>query len=238
MAFPALLLRSTYGLLAYSLVFFLLCAACHHGHHGVSDLQVGNGGNQDIFLGEALPVTAHIATDAPIARVDVAIRPVSGEGWTLSNEYTEGLDGKMHVQFETIIVVPDTVRTGDYMLKLRVIDTAECISEDSIRFNLTIDNTTPQASALDVGINAAGNDLHLETELSAPLGIAAVVVEIKGGTWSETFAFSGKELVGQLTHRFHEHIRVTEAPKGSYSVQLVVEDRKGRQTRTTGVFTK
>src|SRR5690606_26327541 len=103
---------------------------------------------------------------------------------------------------------PDTVEPGDYTLILLITDATENVSEDSVRFRLAIDSTVPTASDLDVGINAAGDDLHLETELSAPLGFAKVVVEVKGDAWEKTFSFSGGELVGRPTYRFHEHVKI------------------------------
>ncbi len=224
--------------MACFLLFILLGVACQHGHPGVSDLRAGTDGNRQAFVGGELPIAAHIASDAPVDRADVAIRPASGKGWTFYREYTEGLGGKTHAPFEAAVAIPDTVEAGDYILVFRITDAEGSVSTDSVGFKLAIDSTVPTTSDLDVGINAAGNDLHLESELSAPLGIAKVVVEVKGVAWQETFTFSGKELAGQLTHRFHEHVKVGEAPEGSYRVSLVVEDSKGRTSRTEGTFTK
>lgn len=221
-----------------SIIFTLLSAACQHGHPGVYDLQVGPEGKGEAFVGQELPVTAHLSVHAPIVRADVEIRAVSDEGWTFQQQYTEGLAGKMHARFETGIKVPDTVETGDYILVLRITDAEETVSEDTARFRLAIDSTVPTASDLDVGINAAGDDLHLESELTVPLGIAKVLVEIKGDDWEKAFAFSEGQLVGQLSYRFHEHVKVGEAPEGSYRIRLTVEDSRGRQSRTEGVFTK
>ncbi len=220
------------------LIFILLGVACQHEHPGVSDLRAGTDGNRQAFVGGELPVTAHIAVDAPVDRADVAIRPASGAGWAFAGEYSEGLGGKTHAPFEAAVAIPDTVEPGDYILVFRITDAEGNVSADSVDFKLAIDSTVPTASDLDVGINAAGNDLHLESELSAPLAIAKVVVEVKGIAWEETFIFSGTELAGQLSLRFHEHVKVGEAPKGSYHVCLVVEDSKGRTARTEGTFTK
>lgn len=216
----------------------LLSATCHSEHSGVSDLRVGAENSEEAFAGQELPITAHIAVHAPIKRADVEIRPVSGKGWTFAQQYTESLKGKTHARFEARIGIPDTAEMGDYLLVLRITDTEEHVSEDTARFRLAIDSTVPTASDLDVGINKAGNDLHLETELTVPAGIAGVRVEIRGDAWSDTFNFSGNDLVGQLTHRFHEHVKVGEAPKGTHAVHLTVRDRQGREYKTEGTFTK
>lgn len=221
-----------------SIFFILLSTACHQEHPGVSDLRVGTDGNGEAFVGQELPVTAHISVHTPINRADVEIRAISGQGWAFQQQYTEGIAGKTHAQFETVIAVPDTVETGDYILVLRIMDAEETTSEDTARFRLAVDNTVPVASDLDVGINAAGDDLHLESELTVPLGIAKVLVEIKGDDWEKAFTFSEERLVGQLSYRFHEHVKVGEAPKGSYRVTLTVEDGKGRRSGTEGIFTK
>src|SRR5690606_3895877 len=84
-----------------SIIFTLLSAACQHGHPGVYDLQVGPEGKGEAFVGQELPVTAHLSVHAPIVRADVEIRAVSDEGWTFQQQYTEGLAGKMHARFET-----------------------------------------------------------------------------------------------------------------------------------------
>lgn len=216
----------------------LLSAACHPEHPGVTDLRVGTEDSGEAFAGQELPMSAHIAVHAPIRRADVEIRPVSGKGWTFAQQYNESLEGKTHARFEARIGIPDTAEAGDYLLVLRITDTEEHVSEDTARFRLAIDSTVPTASGLDVGINKAGNDLHLETELTVPAGIAGVSVEIRGDAWSDTFDFSGNDLVGQLTHRFHEHVKVGEAPGGAYTVIATVRDRQGREYKTEGAFTK
>src|SRR5690606_8964691 len=203
--------RSVQGA-ACSIIFILLGIACQHEHRGVSGLRAGADGNRQAFVGRELPVTAHISIDAPVDRADIAIRPASGAGWTFAREYTEGIEGKTHTPFVAAVAVPDTVEPGNYLLVFRITDAEGNVTADSAGFKLDIDSTVPTASDLEGAINVAGNDLHLESELSAPLGIAKVVVTIMGHTWEETFTFSGNELAGQLTHRFHEHVNVGHAP--------------------------
>ena len=224
--------------MAYATIFTLLSAACQHEHAGVSNLQVGSGGSAEALIGQELPVTAHISAQAPINRADVEIKPVSGKGWVFKQQYTKGIAGKVHTQFETSMTIPNTVEAGDYLLVLRITDADGTLSEDTAQFRLAIDSTVPTASDLDVGINAAGDDLHLESKLTAPLGIAKVAVEIKGDNWEKAFTFSEERLIGQLNHHFHEHVKVGEAPEGPYRISLTVEDSKGRQSRTEGAFIK
>ena len=88
-------------MVASSIIFTLLSGACQHEHAGLSDLRVGTECKGEAFAGQELTVTAHISVHAPVNRADVGIRPISGGGWTFQQQYTEGIAGKTHTQFET-----------------------------------------------------------------------------------------------------------------------------------------
>lgn len=216
--------------------FIILLAGCSSPGRGISDLQVGE--KAEAFVGLSLPVSARVSAEAAIVEISIAIRPVSDEGWTFAAQYSDGIAGKNKADFRTDVAIPATAEPGNYRLTLRLVEADGSVTEASADFRLTIDSTVPTASGLDVGINAAGNDLHLETELTAPSGIKSVFVAIEGNAWSKEFKFAGEQLVGQLTHHFHEHVHVSEAPEGDYRVILTVEDQKGRRAQTEGMFAK
>jgi len=220
------------------LFFIVLSAGCGRQGAGISNIQVEEGGRAEVFVGQPFTVSAHVAAGKAIDHVDLRIGPVSGEGWTFERPFSEGIAGKKAVSFAARVEIPKDAEPGSYRLTLRLTEDDGSVAEESADFQIAIDSTIPTASDLDVGINAAGNDLHLETELIAPSGIKAVLVEIKGDAWSTGFTFNEGELVGQLTHHFHEHVHVEEAPAGTYRVILTVEDRKGRSAKTEGTFTK
>lgn len=216
----------------------LAVAGCKQGGTGISEIQLGNAGNNEGFVGQELPITARVSAHAAIDYIDIEIQPQAEDGWTFKQRYTEGMAGGKSVIFKAGVAVPAVAEAGDYRLVLRATDADGDVIEATAVFKLSIDSTVPTASDLEVGINKAGNDLHLEAELTAPAGIAKVKVEIKGDAWRDEFTFSGKELAGQLTHHFHEHVHVGEAPGGTYTVIMTVVDRQGREYRTEGTFTK
>ena len=90
------------------------------------------------------------------------------------------------------------------------------------------------ASIVEVGKDnsmkaVAGGELHLEAEVNAPSGIAAIEVEPHNGAagYEKTFEFAGK-YVGKTSAMFHEHIAVpADAPAGEYHLHFTVTDAEG-----------
>jgi len=199
---------------------------------------VGPNGNAEAYVGQQFLFQARLSAEAGIQYTEVDIQPTSGEGWTFNQRYTEKLAGKKRVTFAAEVAVPLTADAGNYQLVLRMTDNNNITVSEMAPFELIIDNTVPTAGDLDVGINAAGNDLHLETELTAPAGIEKVVVEIQGDNWSNELTFSGGQLTGQLSNHFHEHVAVGDAPGGNYRVTLRLIDQKDREFKTEGTFVK
>ncbi|SKB63501.1 protein of unknown function [Parapedobacter luteus] len=222
----------------FVLLLLVVMAGCGRQEAGVSKLRIGADGNAEAFVGQSFPVEAHVAATTTISEAEINIRPVSGDGWVFNGPFSEGIAGKKDATFAARIDVPADTEPGNYTLTLRVIDADGSVSESTGDFRIGIDSTVPIAGDLDVGINAAGNDLHLETELTVPGKIDQVTVEIKGDAWSDEVTFAGDRLVGQLAHHFHEHIAVAEAPKGDYRVILTVADQRGRRAQAEGTFTK
>ncbi|MFC3198035.1 DUF4625 domain-containing protein [Parapedobacter deserti] len=224
------------------LVCILLSAvvllSCGTRGAGVSDLQVGSQGSGEAFVGHSFSVEANLRANTSIAHVVMDIQPVSGDGWTFNEQYTDGVAGEKGAKFTTEVAVPITAEPGHYRLTLRAVDDNGSATESSTDFELSIDSTVPTLSGIDVGINAAGDDLHLEAELTAPSKIESVNVEVIGDAWNKEFRFTNERLVGQLSYHFHEHVRVSEAPAGTYRVVLTIEDQQGRRAQAEGKFTK
>ncbi len=228
--------RAHYTMVLWSIVLFL--AGCNSGTTGISGLRIGDDTGKEVFPGQPLQVTARLATHTEISHIDLEIQPAADSGWTFRQEYRDGYSGLQKVNFKAELPVPPDAEPGTYRLALRLTDKKGSEMTESDDFRLAIDSSIPTATDLDAGINTAGNDLHLETELTAPGRINKVVVDIKGDEWQKTFTFAGKQLTGQLSHRFHEHVDVAEAPKGFYQVILTVEDQKGKRSTVEGAFTK
>lgn len=223
---------------ALAAIAVLLLIGCGGGDSGIGKLQVGTGAPAEGFAGQPLPVVAAVTTKAAIAQVTVDIRPVTGQGWTFSKPYTDEVVGSKEMTFRTAIDVPTDAEPGNYQLTLRVTTADSIAIAASADFRLDIDSTVPTTTDLDVGINAAGDDLHLETELAAPSKIKQVSVAVEGEQWRKEFSFAGKALVGQLSAHFHEHVHVADAPRGAYRVILTVTDEQGRQAKTEARFSK
>lgn len=222
----------------FTVIFMFLWVGCHQGGTGISRLQVGPNGNGEAYVGQQFLFQARLSAEAGIRYADVEIHPVSGEGWKFNQRYTERLSGKKQVTFAAEVVVPPTAEAGDYQLVLRLTDSNDITASETATVKLLLDNTVPTATDLDVGINAAGTDLHLESELIASAGIEKVMVKITGDTWNDELTFSGRQVAGQLSHRFHEHVAVGDAPSGNYRVSLLLVDEKGREFKTVGTFVK
>lgn len=218
------------------LLFFAM--GCNYENTGISRLRVGVDGDAESYIGQRLLLQARLSAETGIRYADIEIRPLVDEGWTFTQRYVEKFAGKKRVTFAEDIAVPPTADAGDYQLALRVTDHNDITVSETTTFKLIIDHTVPIATDLDVGINAAGNDLHLETQLTAPEGIKKVRVKIKGDSWDDELIFSGKRVVGQLSHHFHEHVPVGEAPSGNYRVTVWLVDQKDREFQTEGAFTK
>lgn len=100
------------------------------------------------------------------------------------------------------------------------------------------DPTLPSATGFEVGLNAAGNDLHAEASITAPNKLAEIIVEIHGNGWEKEFSYKDEKIVGQTTYNFHKHMDVTAAPKGHYHVHLKVVDQAGKSATFEEHFDK
>ena len=215
----------------------LFAVSCSSKGNGISDLKIV-GSDEGVSVGQPSLIEADINVEDAIDEVQITWEPTSGDGWQLAAAFTDGLQGQQSVRFSEYIDVPVDAAPGKYRLTMKVKQQDGTEIEESVDATLTIDSTVPVASDLDVGINAAGNDLHLETELTAVKKIQQVTVQVNGAAWSKDFTFDGSRIKDQLSLHFHEHVHIDEAPAGNYQVVLTVEDQEGRSASVEGSFTK
>lgn len=219
------------------IIIGFLAISCSPKGSGINGLQVG-GADATVSVGQSTLIEANINVDQPIDNVQIEWKSANDDGWELLEVYTEDFQGKTNAVFFESVSIPTDVIPGKYVLTMKVKQQDGTVVEQSMETTFTIDSTVPVASALDVGINAAGNDLHLESELTAVKKIEQVVVKVNGASWSKDFTFDSPKIKDQLSHTFHEHVHVDDAPAGEYQVILTVQDQEGRQASVEGKFVK
>lgn len=204
----------------------------------ITDLRVGTDSDLKGFAGIAMPVTAKVRGDKDIKEIELAIFPKSGSGWNFSQQYRVGLEGQNSADFEEAIAIPMDANVGYYRLKMKVVHADLTEVESTVDFDISLDSSIPLASELEVGINADGTDLHLESQLSVAKTIKSVMISLVGDSWSKEYLFEKTGMIGKLEYNFHEHIKVADLPKGRYEVVLQVNDQENRTFETRGRFEK
>ncbi|TJZ53732.1 DUF4625 domain-containing protein [Sphingobacterium olei] len=213
--------------------------SCHSANDtAIRDLKVGTDSDPKGFAGIAMPVVAKVKGDKDIKEIELAISPKSGSDWNFLQRYRDGLAGQKSADFKEAIPIPMDAKVGDYHLKMKVIYADLTEVESTVDFNISVDSSIPLASKLEVGINADGTDLHLESQLSAAKTIKSVTISIIGDSWSKEYPFDKASMVGKLEYNFHEHLKVADVPKGKYEVVLQVKDQQDRTFETRGSFEK
>lgn len=134
--------------------------------------------------------------------------------------------------------MPADAALGSYTVKLKARDTKGRETTIESTLELHNDPTLPSATGFEVGLNAAGNDLHAEAVVTATNKLAKIIVEIHGNGWEKEFSYEDANLVGKTTYNFHKHMDVTAAPKGHYHVHLKVVDQAGKEAEFEAHFDK
>jgi hypothetical protein len=204
----------------------------------ITGLEVGVNNNKTAHPGNDLHIEAAIDAPGTIATVVLEIHPETGDGWKVNTTYTENLEGLKNAEFHKHIDVPADAKLGDYHGHLKVTDKQGKVTEAEFELSLIADPTLPAATGFEIGLNAAGNDLHVEANLSATNKIAKAVVEVHGSAWEKETEFTDAAMVGQLTYHLHKHIDVTAAPKGHYHVHLKIVDQAGKESEFEEHFDK
>ncbi|NGF57963.1 hypothetical protein G5B00_15695 [Parapedobacter sp. SGR-10] len=200
------------------------------------------GDNQDddrFYVGQTLLLKGIVRDTTGLDVLWWHIRPVSGEGWT----YVDTIDLRTFdkgdkFEWQQGVAIPDSIALEEYQISLSARQRDGKVVQSAKNMMLVVDSTFPVISELEVGLNSAGNDLHLATEIVAAKRIAHVVVEISGTAWQQEYTFAGKKLQGELTAHFHEHIKVAELPSGEYKVKVYVHDQNDRTAIAEGGFSK
>ncbi|RZM23142.1 MAG: DUF4625 domain-containing protein [Pedobacter sp.] len=204
----------------------------------ISGLEVGHENNKTAYPGTDIHIEAAIVAAANIAKVTLEIHPVTDGGWEYKQEYTEGFAGQKNAEFHQHVDVPADAALGMYHIHLSVTDQQGNVTEVESQLEIKFDPTLPIATEFEVGLNTAGNDLHLEASINAVNKIAKVVVEVHGPAWEKEFEFTDAAMVGQTTYNFHKHVNVGAAPAGHYHVHLKIIDQAGKENEFEEHFDK
>lgn len=204
----------------------------------IEGLEIGIGNNKIAHPGNDLHLEAKITAPANIASVVLDIHPESGTGWKVNTTYTEGLAGLKSAEFHKHIDVPADAALGDYHLHIKVTDANGKVTEAESELKLQSDPTLPSVTGFEVGLNAAGNDLHAEAAINAPNKIASITIEVHGDGFEKEVVYTDAAMVGQTTYNLHKHVDVTGAPKGHYHVHLKVVDQAGKENEFEEHFDK
>ena len=204
----------------------------------ISGVEVGHDNNKTAYPGGDFHVEAEILAPGNVATVQLLISPVSGTGWSFDEVFTDGLAGNKNAAFHEHLAIPADAPLGQYKLRLIVTDQKGQVANIESDLEIKVDPTLPGATDFEIGLNAAGNDLHLEANINAVNKIAKVIVEVHGAGWEKAFEFTDAAMVGQTTYNFHKHVNVGDAPAGHYHVHLVIVDQAGKENEFEEHFDK
>lgn len=205
----------------------------------ISGLEIGTNNSKIAYQGNDVHVEAEVSATANLASVTLEIHPEgAAAGWEFKEVYTEGIVGLKNAAFHQHLDVPADAPLGTYHVHLVVTDQQGRTTEMESDLEIKFDPTLPSATGFEVGLNTAGNDLHVEATVNAVNKLAKVVVEVHGGTFEKEFEFTDAAMVGQTTYNLHKHLDVTDAPAGHYHVHLKVVDQAGKEIEVEEHFDK
>jgi hypothetical protein len=204
----------------------------------ISGLEIGPNNNKTAHPGGDVHVEAQVTATENIESITLEIKSKNSTGWSLKTTYTDGFAGLKNAEFHKHVDVPVDAVLGAYEVYLTARDKNGKETKVESTLELSSDPTLPSLIGFEVGLNAAGNDLHAEAVVTAPNKIAQIVVEIHGNGWEKEFTYLDAAMIGQTTYNFHKHMDVTAAPKGHYHVHLKVIDQAGKETEFEAHFDK
>lgn len=204
----------------------------------INGFELGTNNSKTGHPGNDLHIEAQIVAQGNIASVELEIHPKSGTGWTVNTTFTEGFSGQKNAEFHEHIDIPADAVLGDYHVHLKVTDQngRETVVESDLK--LVNDPTLPTVSDFEVSLNAAGNDLHAEANVTAPNKIAKITLEVHGNGWEKEVEYTDAAMVGLTTYNFHKHVDVAAAPKGHYHVHLKITDQQNKEIEFEEHFDK
>jgi len=204
----------------------------------VTKVEIGHDNSKVAYAGTDFHVEAELFSPVSIDAVKLTIRPKTATGWTFEQEYKDGFAGLKNATFHKHIDVPADAALGSYELRLVVTDQEGRSTSIVSGLEIKFDPSLPAATGFEVGLNAAGNDLHVEAKISAVNKIAKMIVEIHGAGWEKEVTYTDEAAVGQTAYTLHKHIDVTAAPKGHYHVHLKVIDQQQKESEFEAHFDK
>ena len=204
----------------------------------ITALEVGTSNSKIAHPGNDLHIEAEISASGIIKDVVLEIHPESGAGWNVNTTYTEGFAGLKNAEFHKHIDVPADAKVGSYHGHLKVTDQNGQVSEVEFDLQVTADPSLATATGFEVGLNTAGNDLHVEASITAPNKIAKIVLEVHGNGWEKEVTYEDAAVIGKTNYNLHKHIDVAAAPKGHYHVHLKVVDQSGKEVEFEEHFDK
>lgn len=204
----------------------------------IEGLEVGTSNNKVAHPGNDLHIEALIIASGIIKDVVLEIHPENGSGWVVNTTYTEGFSGLKNAEFHKHLDVPANAALGDYHGHLKVTDQSGQVTEIEFELQLTADPALPSVSNFEVGLNAAGNDLHVEAMITVPNKISKIVLEVHGSGWEKEVTYTDAAIVGQTTYNLHKHLDIATAPGGHYHVHLKVVDQSGKENEFEEHFDK
>lgn len=213
-------------------------AACSSMDSGISNIEIGEKNSAEAHIGAPVTITANIALNENIRSVVMKIVSAEGASWEFTQNYSDQYAGNKTAKFQETIEVPADAEVGNYELILTATSENETVEESTATFRLAIDSTVPSVMDLEVGLNSAGNDLHLEAHIDAAKKIKQVTLTVKGTGWIKDTVFDQDHIKGQTHVHFHEHADVDAAPAGEYRAILLVEDEEGRKAVASAGFVK
>ncbi|WP_126972681.1 DUF4625 domain-containing protein [Gynurincola endophyticus] len=204
----------------------------------IEDVELGSSNSRIAYRGSDFHIEAEIKAPGTIESVTVEIHGSGANAWEFEQVYTDGFKGLKNAELHKHIDVPATVALGNYHLHIVVLDQQGKKTSYEADIEVKEDNTLPSISTLELELNAAGDDLHVETLITAPNKIKEVEIEIHGGSWEEDFTYTDAAMVGQTSYTFHKHVNIASAPAGHYHVHFKVIDQAGKEREFEGHFDK
>lgn len=201
--------------------------------------EVGSGNGKSVVAGKDLHLESELEAEGLIGRIDLSIASADGTNAVLAASWTDGkYIGVRNATFHEHVDIPANTAAGDYELTLAVTDQKGQSTAVTSELKITVPaDGAPKVALAEVGKDdgktaAAGEELHLEADITAPLKIAGIEVELHNSDagYEFTSIFTGKYL-GETSVHFHEHIEVpADAPAGEYHLHFTVTDAEGNAT--------
>ncbi len=230
-------------LLASFFLFSVLFTACSKDDDdfappSIRDVELGSGNNKTAYRGTDFHIEAEIEAPGTIEYVKVEIHGSGAGAWEFEQTYTEGFKGLKNAELHKHIDVPANAALGEYHVHIVVLDQQGKTTTFEDHIDVIEDNTLPSITELELELGHDGDELHVETVITAVNKIQKVEIEIHGGSWEEEFSYEDAGMVGQTTYTFHKHINIASAPAGHYHVHFKVIDQAGKEREFEGHFDK